>query len=277
VCVDDNDAAADIPGPNPCGAATPSPELDEKDKMAIVPAGPFWQGCNLAVDPWCVPVEMPGRCVTLSAYEIDLTEVSQGDYDKCVAAEHCSRPASCGKPFNYSPIFTPDLPVACVSWEQAQQYCGWVANGTKRLPTEAEWEKAARGVDGRLYPWGNENPDSQANPCNWAVYDLCPSSEKNVGTTPYDVSPYGVRDLAGNVWEWVSDWYDPQYYQTAPTTDPQGPAQNPTIIMSNYGPFHVYRGGGITDQTTFLRASNRFGGPPGVYPNVGLRCARSMN
>jgi formylglycine-generating enzyme required for sulfatase activity len=243
--------------------------------MAIVSAGPFWRGCNLSDDSWCLQNEFPGKCITLSQFEIDQTEVTQGDYAACVASHACTAPSACGNGFTYAPTRTPDLPVACVSWDQSNDFCHWVDHGTKRLPTEAEWEKAARGVDGRVYPWGNQNPDGEPDPCNWAIYGICPPIEQPVGTTPHDVSPYGVQDMAGNVWEWVSDWYDPDYYSVAPTTDPQGPAANPPQVMDS-GSFHVYRGGGITDQTIFLRTANRYGGPPGIYVNVGFRCARSL-
>ena len=217
--------------------------------------------------------DFPESASRLSEFEIDQTEVTQGAYADCVSSHVCTPPTACGNGFTYAPGKTPDLPIACVSWDQANDYCGWVDNGTKRLPTPAEWEgRPRRGRSGLSL--GNENPDGEPDPCNWAIYGICPPNEQPVETTPHDVSPYGVQDMSGNVWEWVSDWYDPNYYAVAPTMDPQGPAANPPQVMDS-GSFHVYRGGGITDQTIFLRTANRYGGPPGVYVNVGFRCARS--
>jgi formylglycine-generating enzyme required for sulfatase activity len=264
--------AADVTA---CNATEPTPEFDTDAGMVIVPAGSFWRGCNDAVDHQCAGDERPGRCLTLSGFEIDETEVPEGAYDKCVQAGRCTRPADCF-PYRYDPVHDPQLPVACVSWSQARAYCAWEGGGTRRLPTEAEWEKAARGTDGRIYPWGNQNPNSMEKTCEWVNDDSCPAVLAPVGSTPHGVSPYGARDMSGNVWDWVSDWYDPRYYAVAPDRDPQGTTANPSG-STDPDANRAYRGGGITDPAIFQRSSFRYGGPPGVYPNVGIRCARSVN
>jgi formylglycine-generating enzyme required for sulfatase activity len=151
-----------------------------------------------------------------------------------------------------------DHPVTQVTWYGAQAYCQWAR---ARLPTEAEWEKAARGVDGRSYPWGSEPPD-----CDKAQYGDCGGATVPVGSRTAGVSPYGVLDMAGNVWEWVADWYDPAYYGSSPSQNPQGPAS---------GECKVFRGGSWGYPSAFIRASDRARNRP-TYAgfNVGFRCAK---
>jgi formylglycine-generating enzyme required for sulfatase activity len=257
-----------------CNSTKPVLEFDRDAGMVVVPAGPFWRGCNDAVDHQCAGNERPGRCITLSGFELDEMEVTQASYAACVAAGACTRPSDC-EDFRYDPVHDARLPVACVSWSQAKAYCAWEGGGTRRLPTEAEWEKASRGTDGRTYPWGNQNPNSLEHPCKVVTDDSCPPKLVPVGSTPLGASPYGAQDMSGNVWNWVSDWYDPNYYAAAPSKDPQGPERNPTGA-TDPDANRAYRGGGITDPAIFQRSSFRYGGPPGVYPNVGIRCARSV-
>ena len=225
----------------------------------LVPAGSFWMGCNSAVDSNCYSDESPYHEVTLSGYYMDKTEVTQAEYKKCVDAGECDTP-SC----DWDPTGTPNRPVVCVTWSQAGEYCVWAG---KRLPTEAEWEKAARGTDGRKYPWGNETAT-----CDYAVmydgswgcgtgstWDVC-------GKSPAGDSPYGLCDMAGNVYEWVSDWYDSGYYTNSQASNPTGPVS---------GSIRVARGGSFDDDDYYLRASNRDYVYPSVYhAGLGFRCVR---
>jgi formylglycine-generating enzyme required for sulfatase activity len=150
-----------------------------------------------------------------------------------------------------------DHPATQVSWYGAQAYCQWAG---ARLPTEAEWEKAARGIDGRLYPWGNEAPN-----CDKAQYGDCGGMTVPVGSRPAGASRYGVLDMGGNVWEWVADWYGPAYYSSSPAQNPQGP---------DSGERRVFRGGSWGYPPAFLRTADRARNRP-TYAgfNVGFRCA----
>ena len=158
-------------------------------------------------------------------------------------------------------------PVTRVSWPAALAFCKWASDVTGvrvRLPTEAEWEKAARGTDGRIYPWGNSSPDSSLLNFNRNVGDTT-----KVGGYPDGASPYGVLDMAGNVSEWVADWYKGSYYANSPSENPVGPSS---------GSGHVLRGGSWSSDEDVVRAAARGWGDPSdsfSYDNVGFRCACS--
>ncbi|MCZ7582196.1 MAG: formylglycine-generating enzyme family protein [Deltaproteobacteria bacterium] len=176
--------------------------------MVLVPQGAAWVGCNPdGPDPFdeaCKPDELPFHEVRLSAFWLDRVEVSQEEYRACVDAASCAAPAILDDP----ELTADDQPVVGVNWMMAADFCAWKG---KRLPTEAEWEKAARGPGGAVYPWGDAWDPSFANWDDNGQYDgyAAPAPVLAFQSTP---SPYGALNLAGNVWEWVSDFYDPDYF-----------------------------------------------------------------
>lgn len=218
-----------------------APAQDSNDgDMVTVPAGEFGMGCYGLVDGLCESNEWPYHKVWLDEFKIDKYEVTAGQFEECVSAGACEEPERyvAGDKFadrcNYENPDKTDHPVNCLIWQDADAYCKWAG---KHLPTEAQWEKAARGTDGRAYPWGNEEAS-----CEYAVLPLKGLKSKPpdfgcgrvstwpVGSKPRDSSPYGVMDMAGNVSEWVADWYDTatfiasSYYSNSPARNPTGPA-----------------------------------------------------
>jgi formylglycine-generating enzyme required for sulfatase activity len=221
--------------------------------MIAVPAGAFLMGCNEAVDGDCSADERPSRQVTLAAFEIDATEVTRTAYKACADAAMCATTADFDTSGGHG-----DDPVTSVSWDSAVAYCQFAG---KRLPTEAEWEKAARGADGRKYPWGNAAPT-----CTLTNMGGCGGAAAPVGTHATGASGYGAQDMAGNVMEWVADWYSDSYYASAPAADPPGPAT---------GTQRIYRGGGFLGGPLPLRTSSRYATAPDTPLNYGgFRCAR---
>jgi formylglycine-generating enzyme required for sulfatase activity len=199
-------------------AATAAEGSGATDGMVLVPGGSFFMGCNESVDGECDPDEKPGRNVDVAAFRIDKTEVTVEDYRKCVNSGRCSSPGE-GQYCNWGKSGRDRHPINCVSWDQAVAYCEWRG---KRLPTEAEWEKAARGMDRRKYPWGNAGYGAAGRVANiadesakrvfadWTTaegYDDGNVETAPVGSYPAGASPYGALDMVGNVWEWTSDWY----------------------------------------------------------------------
>jgi len=174
--------------------------------MVLVPAGEFVMGAD---DDQAAA--MPAHTVYLDAYYIDVYEVSQNRYRECLEAGVCD--TENGKHLN-TPVWD-EHPMMDINWYDAQEYCEWRGGS---LPTEAQWEKAARGTDQRRYPWGNEPVT-----CELARYGECGWMTAPVGSHPAGVSPYGVHDMAGNAWEFVYDWYDQDYYKVSPTENPTGP------------------------------------------------------
>lgn len=213
------------------------------------------EGCEMN---WFTDAD-PAHSVTLDEFWIDLTEVTNGMYAKCVAAGNCDVPDdfSSYTRIYYDDVKFKDYPVIYVSWQDAVDYCTWAG---ARLPTEEQWEMAARGGDaGRLFPWGNEKPtDLQAN-FGKKIIDTTP-----VGLFPDGASLYGALDMAGNVYEWVDAWYDPY-----PGGDPQG---NPYFGKS----YRVVRGGDYSQDFNLLTFTREFSKPDESSPNIGFRCARSV-
>lgn len=247
-------------------AASPTPiysdsYLRQKDgmEMVFVPEGEFIMGNDVVYGGFS---EWPAHPVYLNAYWIDKLEVTNKQFSQCVADNKCVKPYSSSSLTRYSYYDNPeyaDFPVIYVDHSQALSYCKWVGG---RLPTEAEWEKAARGTDQRVYPWGNTPLNHQL--ANYVEYNV-EGDTVRVGSFPGGASPYGALDMAGNVWEWVSDWYNEKYYKTSPPSNPQGPFS---------GTLRIVRGGSVNKFGNDLRTTARQ-----VYPStrainmsIGFRC-----
>ena len=196
--------------------------------------------------------EEPVHEVTLDAFYIDQYEVTNEWYADCVAAGGC-KPPGCTE--RYGDPDKTNHPVVCVDWYEAMTYCEWRG---ARLPTEAEWEKAARGTDGRTYPWGEDSPNDQLLNFDQNVGDTTP-----VGSYPDGVSPYGAYDMAGNVREWVSDWFEWEYYWTAPNQNPQGPDTAEAKVVRD---FSWSESGSYTASRDKYYTADR-------GPTIGFRCA----
>jgi sulfatase modifying factor 1 len=264
------------------------------DNMAHVPAGEFLMGSPEGLDGF--EDERPQRRVYVSAFLIDRLEVTNADYTAFVQDTGHRVPMNANSAAtlweNGAPLpGSDDHPVINVSWDDAMAYCHW---RSKRLPTEAEWEKAARGANARRYPWGEQWDHTLANSASywagrtiefqsgedwnafWLKGDGSRISRERglkgevltlpVGSFRTAASPYGLLDMAGNVSEWVYDWYDPYYYKHGPLTDPQGPER---------GAVKVQRGGSWLKPALSLRTSDRDYGNPNNRPSgAGFRCAR---
>ena len=242
--------------------------------LAFIPAGKYLMG-SADTDGSADPGEKPQHTVYLDAFWIDQTEVTNAMYKLCVDAAVCRLPLNWNSnsrdSYYHNPLYN-NFPVIWVSWDDANQYCNWVG---RRLPTEAEWEKAARGTDGRIFPWGN-GPVA-GNLLNFCDVNCPLSGEKDssiddgfndtapVGSYPDGASPYGVFDLAGNVWEWVADWFSGDYYTNSPSSNPTGP---------NSGQGRVLRGGSWYNNAGSARSAHRNGFDPSERTDrFGFRCA----
>jgi formylglycine-generating enzyme required for sulfatase activity len=241
--------------------------------LAYVPSGEYEIGAA-DTDTQAGADERPRHRVALNGYWIDVAEVTNAMYARCVEEGACSAPASQDTYFvrgYYSSDNCASYPIVNVSWNDANAYCRWAG---RELPTEAQWEAAARGLSGALFPWGDESPSATtANFCD----DNCPSDDRvqdandgyagtaPVGSYPAGASLFGVLDLAGNVWEWVADWSSADYYAISPTQNATGPEQ---------GTLRVLRGGSWINIAAELRSSNRHAALPELTSDtIGFRCA----
>lgn len=258
----------------------PAGVVRDEAPMVLVPAGLFLRGAPAPSPP--EKDDAPARSIHLEAFSIDRAEVASAAYARFLEAtgrrpphwdaQDARRATPSGSPlgdprredwgrFSWEdrrpPPGTADLPVTLVTWFDAEAYCAWAG---KRLPTEAEWEKAARGADGRRYPWGSAPPQGRAN------FGGAHSGPLPPGSYPGGVSPYGAADMAGNVAEWVADYHDPGYYREAPDRSPQGPER---------GAQRVVRGGFWRDGEERLQTFRRWRLPPAAkHGGLGFRCAR---
>jgi len=227
-----------------------------------IPAGEFLMGSDPQMDPDALENEQPQRKVQLEAYWLSKHPVTNATYAAFVQATRHSLPRHWAN--GKIPAGEENHPVVNVSWEDAAAFCAWASQATGRevrLPTEAEWEKAARGADGRLYPWGNAAPD--ASRCNFGQHEQ--------GTTPVGQysprgdSPYSCTDMAGNVWEWCADGYDANFHKSSSARNPQGPV---------HGRSRLLRGGSWYVEGRYVRCAHRFRGAPNyIFGLIGFRCA----
>ena len=250
------------PQPSSTPEPTPGPSIGsvmvspvDGMNMMYIPAGEFLMGSDDRDEN-----EKPMHAVYLSAYWIDQTEVTNAQYALCVQAGACQPPLSSSSTTRSQYFGNPDFagyPVIFVDWGQATAYCAWAG---RRLPTEAEWEKASRGTEGAICPWGNTSPAPDRLNFNGALGDTT-----RVGSYPAGASPYGALDMAGNVWEWVSDWYSSGTYQSGVYENPTGPAD---------GTRRVLRGGSWYYDLNKIRSAFRFSASDNtVLSDVGFRCA----
>ena len=239
-------------------------QIIEKDlvEMVPIPAGPFIRGSAQGEGR---PDEQPRQKIYLQAFAIDKYEVTNGQYLKFVEETLHKLPFNVygDGPLNLVKGIA-ELPVVQVTWHDAVDYCFWAG---KRLPTEAEWEKAARGTDRRLYPWGDEPPDRKRANFDREWDDK--STLLEATSLPAGGSPYGIHHLSGNVREWVQDWYKPDYYHNAPDRNPHGPES---------GILKVIRGGSWRSFDHDIRVTARGKGGFALKTHgIGFRCARDLN
>jgi formylglycine-generating enzyme required for sulfatase activity len=230
--------------------------ITQPEGMVLIPAGEFWMGAEDGLQD-----TRPLHRVYLGSYWFDRIEVTNARYRQCVEGGGCALPKDRQTFEDYQRA---QQPVTNITWNQARSFCQWIG---KRLPTEAEWEKAARGTDGRRYPWGNDGE---------ALKHHMSNRELTTGDVEVDLvrrraataSPYGVFDLIGSVSEWVKDWYAEDFYQASPVRDPQGPLR---------GSFRVLRGGEWNEKSANFHASYR-GWDEVTYwgPTLGVRCAEDV-
>lgn len=233
-------------------------------RFRLIPGGVFAMGCT-GRGRGCDSDERPAHAVEVTKpFYMAETETTNAQYRRCVEAGVCPAPRD-RLAFDDPP--QADHPVVHVSWNDATSFCRWIG---ARLPTEAEWEYTARGgIAAPTFPWGDDKPVCRFEARNGAKFDdddLC----DDTGTEPagsYPANGYGIYDTAGNVWEWVDDWYGESYYGRAPRADPSGPSS---------GTLRILRGGSWLSAPVRLRVTNRLGSHPGSQlQNAGFRCARS--
>lgn len=263
-------ALSGAPGTAGRATADASGSADAPAEMVVIGSGKFGMGCRPGNGIDCEEDALPVHRVRVPRYRLARHEVTWDEYAGCVEQGGC-RPIDLSRCYVWvedegfvlgAPLdgrtVSAQRPVVCVTWGQARQFCEWRGH---RLPTEAEWERAARGHDDRLYPWGDTPPT-----CAHANLHGCEVGPRDVGSSPAGASPDGIHDLAGNVWEWTSDWYDEDAYRRVGQRRRNGGPQ--------WGDVKVVRGGSFYEEAQDLRASYRYGLTPDYgYGTVGIRCA----
>jgi len=247
--------------------ASASAPTENPTEWILIPAGEFTMGADGSADA----DERPAHKVHLDNYYIGKYEVTNRHYESFVDATNHRVPENCCDPrYNIwrgkdSLPGTDETPVVNVSWDDAVAYCKWAGG---RLPTEAEWEKAARGTDGRKFPWGND--PASTNRANFTAESFTfwegPATLAKKDQYEFGRSPYGAYEMAGNVWEWVQDFYDADYYKNSPPKNPQGPSN---------GKDRIVRGGSWQNTPEILRTTNRNKhAPEDRRTYIGIRCAK---
>jgi len=249
-------------------------EQTTKSEMITIPSGKFIMGCKPS-EKTCTKNEKHHSEIELSEYQIDKYEVTIANYEKCIDAGACNNSDLTKKHYGTNSDYNKcdigskkdsNLPANCISWFGADAYCKWQ---DKQLPTEAQWEKAARGDDGRSYPWGDADPkecdkvvmgDESGNGCGT-------ESSFAAGSKEADKSPYGVFDMAGNVKEWTSDYYDKHFYKRSAKTDP---------TVTNKAKYRSVRGGAFTNHmaASFMISKRSYFIPVNWDSSIGFRCAK---
>jgi formylglycine-generating enzyme required for sulfatase activity len=262
------------PEPDPCegsviGEGRSMGTRDCSGDICTVSSGEFYMGSKFGHADEC-----PARVVTLDQFRIDRTEVTWEQYEECVGAGVCTAPPEYCRDWAEELTATTidDLPVTCVQWSQARDFCGHKGG---RLPTEAEWEKAARGTEGAPWPWGGTTPT-----CPFANFRFvswyCQAGV--VATDSYNnASAFGAVDMIGNAWEWVEDHYDAEWYQSAASDNPTGPTENcRAAVGAEPGECvdRILRGGAynVTEFNT-RSAARTASNPERIDNNIGFRCA----
>ena len=243
------------------GRKSPVTPIDEKSSsmdgmvQVYIPEGEFIMGAEHELKK----PDSPKHVVYLDAFWMDRVEVTNAMYLKCLKAKGCTVPVSDN--IYYDNWIYRNHPVVYVSWDQANAYCQWAG---RRLPTEAEWEKAARGTDGRMYPWGNKSPNPrQANFSGTMIQESVSSFRYPLGA-----SPYGVLNMSGNIREWVADWFDPNYYTYSPYANPKGPET---------GEERSLRSASYNEDGREIAITNRYNHEPeSAGLSRGFRCAQDM-
>ncbi|MCL4260010.1 MAG: formylglycine-generating enzyme family protein [Anaerolineales bacterium] len=253
--------------------AQPTLRVSPIDGMpqVFIPAGVLHMG---GYDVRAAPDEFPSHDVSLGSYWMDQLETTNAMYALCVSAGACAPPQDLGtarKPNYFNDPTFKDYPVVYVTWGQAKAYCEWAQ---RRLPTEAEWERAARGDDMRTFPWGEDKADWR-----FANFNMLVTDTSRVGSYALGASPFGVLDMAGNVAEWTNDFYSAAYYAVSSATNPTGPASSSSLNRA-------VRGGSLGDAEINIRVSKRssvrgsnLNAAPGsesylgqFSPRIGFRC-----
>lgn len=232
-------------------------------EMVHFPAGEFEMGSPKGIGK---KNEYPNHKVYLDAFYLDRFEVTFADFEAYLAAHLKKYPTITGWVDRKARADLINKPIFGLQWKRCRNYCEW---RKKRMPTEAEWERAARGIENRIYPWGNEPPDkSRANFGNCCFVQKG-KVHNEVGHYEKGNTAEGISDLGGNVAEWVSDWYDKKYYKRTPYKNPKGPKK---------GKYHVIRGGAWNSLPMYLRSSSRYGESDGKdYYGIGCRCAKDAD